>query len=85
MKQLFDFKMRPIKEFDVVKVFHFIGARKKRHYIYKHVKIKNGEFSGDHLEGNGSSFWLKSCADENGVLRDFEIVQRAKYDEDEDL
>lgn len=27
-----------IKEFDVLKVFHFIGKRRKKHYMYKWVK-----------------------------------------------
>lgn len=35
MKQVYDKHGTPIERGDVVKVFHFIGARRKRHYMYK--------------------------------------------------
>ena len=33
---VYDKRGIPIERGDVVKVFHFIGARRKRHYMYKH-------------------------------------------------
>lgn len=38
-KPYFDENGLEIKEFAVIRVFHFIGARKKRHYMYKWVRI----------------------------------------------
>lgn len=35
MKQYYDSKLRPIHKGDLLKVFHFIGARNKKHYMYK--------------------------------------------------
>lgn len=34
MSQLFDKRGIPFQRGDVVKVFHFTGARRKRHYMY---------------------------------------------------
>lgn len=39
---------REIKEFAVLKVFHFIGQRKKRHYMYKWVRL---------IEDRGKKYW----------------------------
>ena len=36
MSQLFDKRGIPFQRGDVVKVFHFTGARRKRHYMYHH-------------------------------------------------
>lgn len=46
----YDGKGNEIKEFDVVKVFHFTGKRRKRHYMYKWIrKNGNGELCLMHL------------------------------------
>ncbi len=81
MKKVLDKKGNEIREFDVLKVFHFIGAvRRKKHYMYKWVQIKNGELCGLHLHDNsGESFPLWVCADKDThVFTDAEIVQ-TKY------
>ena len=36
-QKLYDKNGREILPFDLLKVFHFIGARRKRHYMYKHA------------------------------------------------
>ena len=69
---------------DVLKVFHFIGARRKRHYMYKQV------VGFRHLGGLGGSpkvdyfdiSHLNMGVDDNyhigkneGVLIDYEILQ----------
>jgi len=38
--QAYDKTGREIKVGDVLKVFHFVGARNKRHYMYKQVTGK---------------------------------------------
>lgn len=41
-KEFYDKNRRPVLVGDVLKVFHFIGARKKRYYMYK-VAMKRGD------------------------------------------
>lgn len=41
MDVFYDGKGAEIREFDVVKVFHFIGKRRKRHYMYKWVRMND--------------------------------------------
>lgn len=41
-----------IEEFDILKVFHFIGARRKRHYMYKMAVVREGRLYGSHLYSN---------------------------------
>lgn len=37
MSALYDKNRRPIEVGDILKVYHFTGARRKRHYMYKQV------------------------------------------------
>lgn len=40
-----------LREFDVVKVFHFTGARRKKHYMYKWLRRnEKGELCMKHLD-----------------------------------
>jgi hypothetical protein len=39
-----------LDEFDILKVFHFTGARKKKYYMYKMVVRWQGELYGAHLD-----------------------------------
>lgn len=43
----------PFAAGDVVKVFHFVGARRKRHYMYKHI-------TGSRTWPSGFSCWVFS-------------------------
>ncbi|MFT5452887.1 MAG: hypothetical protein ACI9N9_002385 [Enterobacterales bacterium] len=72
--QVYDKKGIPIEIGDTIKIFHFVGARRKKHYMYKHVVgIKNGRFRLSHLAINiNDCFTLRI---DNSVLNDFEIVQ----------
>jgi hypothetical protein len=38
MKPSYDQNGTEIHEFDLLKVFHFIGSRRKKHYMYKWVR-----------------------------------------------
>jgi hypothetical protein len=62
----FDENGMEIKEFAVLKVFHFIGARRKKHYMYKWVRIVEDMgkryFYAQHLE-DASGFFEKSITD----------------------
>jgi len=60
----YDEKGREIKEFGLLKIFHFIGARRKKHYMYKHIGLV--EFEGKlswvayHLDGSGDYYHLRT-------------------------
>jgi len=74
--KFFDKKGKEIHEFDIIKIFHSIGARNKRHYMYKWIRIIEGRMCGMHLtSNNGGNYCLKATADENGVIDDAEVVQ----------
>lgn len=70
---------RTIQVGDTLKVFHFIGARRKRHYMYKYVldvlTIKAGYdfLKVSHLSV-GEGYYLVSTK-KGTVLLDYEIVQ----------
>lgn len=70
-----------IKPYDLIKVYHFTGARRKRHYMYKHVL-------GDY-ESNPHYFCvssLSSCGHTYNLLKDnkihpeIEILQGPRLD-----
>ena len=81
---LYDKNRRPIKVGDVVKVFHFIGKRNKKHYMYKYIYDKVTYPAGHtlyhilHLGSNPDEL-LKSKYYEKDIdgiiLEDYEIVQ----------
>ncbi len=85
MANLFDAKGREILRGDILKVFHFIGARNKRYYMYKqalgtemlgktdphpYLKISHLDFSDDHYHE----------IEDGRRLDDYEIVQDIKFD-----
>lgn len=74
---------RRIEPGDVLKVFHFVGARRKRHYMYQQAMgYDKGRLAISHLnrvDENepwelGKNYYTVG-ADEH--LRDYEIVQAA--------
>ena len=67
---LYDKRGIPIHEGDVLKMFHFIGARRKKYYMYKWVVVRDGHLCGHHLGRGSSVFYLSQ-----ELLRDTEIVQ----------
>ena len=75
---LLDKNQREIRTGDTLKIFHFIGARKKKYYNYKYVlsknKVKNNEyFKVLHLGTDiADYYWLLN---EDKILKDVEIVQ----------
>ena len=79
----YDKNGKEIKEFSLLKVFHFTGARKKKYYMYKFVKILDcvngtGYYIGDHLDGTNDWFLLCSIADpETRIINSCEIIQEA--------
>ena len=76
---------RAMKEGDVLRVFHFIGARRKRHFMYKQIVgtrllgVLNGNpkvhyFDVSHLnmDGGKDNYTIGMA---EGVLSDYEILQ----------
>ena len=97
MAETCDKNRRPIRVGDVLKVFHFTGARRKRHFMYKQVtrtqwlggyggKPKVLYFFVSHL-----SLKPESVSGDGGYwlgmhegrLDDYEIVQSIKCDHEE--
>lgn len=82
----FDKFGKEIKEFAVIKMFHFKGTNeqgrgRKNYYMYKWVR--KHEFKGkvwwvgQHLtDDKGGDFNLKAVADENRIIHSAEIVQQ---------
>lgn len=74
-KPIYDKKGREIQFLDLIQIYHFTGARRKKHYMYKQVRLRDGFLIGNHLDGTDEWFDLQSLADENGVLKDVLILQ----------
>jgi hypothetical protein len=67
-----------IREFAVLKCFHFIGARRKRHFMYKWARTVDGHLVAMHLTNAdpGNHVDFRAIADpKTGVIPDVEIVQ----------
>lgn len=77
MQKFFDKKGIEIKPFSVIKVFHFVGARRKRHYMYKWVQERDGHLVAfafaAHLEDESGAYFL--ATDSSGRCVDCEVVQ----------
>jgi hypothetical protein len=77
--QFYDKNGVEIKEFAVLKIFHYTARlRRKKCYMYKWVKRRNGELVGFHLTDDSESwFSLRAIANkETGIIQDAEIVQQ---------
>lgn len=77
---LYDKNRRPILEGDVLKVFHFTGARNKKYYMYKQAgklsllgKEKTPYLQINHLSPSADKFYHQK--DNGEVLQHYEIVQ----------
>lgn len=72
-----DKKGQEIQKLDLLKVFHFIGARNKKHYMYKWVGEINTQLVCYHLDDSEELFYSLLChhVDENNICKDIEIVQ----------
>ena len=68
-----------IEEFDVLKVNHFIGARRRRYYMYKWVRMgRHGILEARHLSESNSAWQFSH--DKRVVLDDVEIVQSNRWE-----
>jgi hypothetical protein len=85
----FDKHGNEIREFDLIKVFHFKGVNdrgngRKNYYMYKWVKIVESHgkmyWAGFHLNKDNGSYWLKACANTDRKLTGVEIVQSSYQD-----
>lgn len=82
----FDKNGKEIKEFAVIKIFHFKGVNeqgrgRKNYYMYKWVRLteRNGKkwWTALHLSNDsGDYFHLRSTANDERILTDTEIVQQ---------
>jgi len=79
--RFYDKKGIEIEEFDLLKVFHFIGARRKKHYMYKWVRVVDGHLVGMHLMSDkpGNYFALRSIASDDDKLLNCEIIHSKNW------
>ena len=81
---LYDKTGRKIFTGDLLKVFHFTGARRKKYYMYKYVLGKKIVTSGykyyklSHLDPKESYYLI---LDGGSLLSDYEIVQGDRYED----
>lgn len=78
-RKIFDKTGKEIKEFAMLKFFHFIGARRKKHYMYKWVRVVDGCLVGMHLTNAKLDSWFvlwTLANEETGIISDAEIVQQ---------
>lgn len=83
MASLYDKKGREIIRGDVLKMYHFTGARRKKHYLYKQVlgPAEVGDFlKVGHLDFSDDFFLLRA---DGSVRDDCEIVASLKCDHDD--
>lgn len=72
--EAFDQGGKEIQEFDLLKVYHFTAAlRRKKHFMYKFVTIKEGYLYALHLNGTDEGYWLRQGNEES-----VEIIQSPK-------
>lgn len=88
MSAIYDKTGREIMQGDVLKVFHFVGRRRKRHFMYKQVvgerllgKDQNPYWRISHLNQRDDEGYL--LAKDGTHYPDYEIVQSAdaRFDE----
>lgn len=70
-----DIRGREIREFDLLKVFHFVGPRRKKYFMYKWVKKIGGHLCGFHLDAEGDDSYYRLVPRKDGILQGCEIIQ----------
>ena len=75
---LFDERGKPIKDGQIIKVYHYKGVGKKNNYMYKQVSVRGNYLFALHLPieiGKEYGYVLKYQADSNGKIQGTRIVQ----------
>ena len=81
----YDSKGKEIHEYNLLKIFHFIGVNeqgrgRKKYYMYKWVRYieKNNQviLVALHMDKNQGYVPLNVIADKSGIIPDSEIVQQ---------
>jgi len=81
-RMYFDELGNEIHEGDLLRVFHFVGVRKRIYFMYKVARLKDGHWYGCDYN-NDHTYLLKIVADkETGIIKGTRIINRAKWDED---
>lgn len=85
-KPIFDERGVEIHAGCVIRVFHFIGARKKKHYMYKLVSAHNGVLYALHIENlhpmESRGYLLASHVDSDRRIKGTRIVSCNCKDKD---
>lgn len=88
MSEIYDERGIPMRVGDVVKVFHFTAAlRRKRHYMYKQVvrswNFRDGTPALDlsHLDMTGDTYTLHTAGGD--LVSGYQIIQSIKCDHED--
>lgn len=74
MTKFKDKKGIEIREFSVLKFFHYVGPRRRKYFMYKWVRKDGNYLVAMHLTNPDGSVWLKALCDSEGTI-DCEVVQ----------
>lgn len=68
-----------IEENDLLRVFHFIGARKKKYYMYKVAILVEGYWYGLDVHDRTHKYRLRAVAKDN-VIAGTQVLRPARHD-----
>lgn len=74
MNKFYDKNGIQIREFAIIKFYHYTGKRRRKYYMYKQVRMIGEHMAAFHLVKNDTSCWLKALANKEGFI-DCEVVQ----------
>lgn len=77
MKPVRDRYGREVEEFDLLKVFHFIGTRRKKCFMYKWVVLRDGQLFCLHLDSKNDYSGFRLSGE---YSKDIEIVQSNNWE-----
>lgn len=73
-----------IQEGDLLKVFHFIGSRRKRNFMYKIAVVIDGYmYEKDYYSEHKCGLW--SISDNYGVLSGTEIINKRDWENEDKM
>jgi len=71
-----------IHEGDLLRVFHFIGLRRRVYFMYKVARLKEGYWYGCDYNSNHSYLLKGQATPDTGIIKGTRIINRHKWDED---
>lgn len=67
---------------DLLRVYHFMGARKRKYYMYKVAIIKDGYWYGKNYSSDHTYVLMGMADKETKVIRGTRVISRGNPEED---